>query len=236
MVSVGLIVNPAASQDVRRSTSLARTVDVHERVTTVARVLRGLGATNVATIDYMPETYRVVERAVEERASAYLPLGSDGVLRLQPVVLPRGDEADDAAGTAEAAAAMAELGVACVVTVGGDGTNRAVAMGWPDVVLLPLPGGANNAFAIPGDPTAAGMSAGLYATDPRRLTRHVRPCVRLRILDAAGPLREITGGGLAMTPDGRVGTVAARRRDGARGSTRSLAAGDAYDGREGAPS
>ena len=78
MVSVGLIVDPAASQDVRRSMSLARTVDVHERVDTVARVLRGLGATNVATIDYMPEAYRVVERAVEELASAYLPLGSDG--------------------------------------------------------------------------------------------------------------------------------------------------------------
>ncbi len=87
MVSVGLIVNPAASQDVRRSMSLARTVDVHERVDTVARVLRGLGATNVATIDYMPEAYRVVERAVEELASAYLPLGSDGIPRLRPVVL-----------------------------------------------------------------------------------------------------------------------------------------------------
>ncbi len=181
MASVGLIVNPAASRDVRRLTSLARTLDAHERVNTVARILRGLGATNVATIHYMREPCRVVERSFEELASTRLPLGWDGTPRLLPVVLPGGGDADGAGGTAEVAAAMAELGVACVVTVGGDGTNRAVAMGWPAVVLLPLPGGTNNAFAVPVEPTAAGMAAGLYAMDPRRLARHVRLGPRLEV-------------------------------------------------------
>ncbi len=189
MASVGLIVNPAASQDVRRLTSLARTVDVHERVNTVARILRGLRATNVATIHYMPEASRVVERAIEELASAYLPPGSDGIPRLRPVVLPGRGSADDAGGTAATAAAMAELGVACVVTVGGDGTNRAVAMGWPEVAVLPLPGGTNNAFVVPVDPTAAGLAAGLYATDPLRLARHLHRGPRLEVrVDGGAPL------------------------------------------------
>jgi hypothetical protein len=207
MASVGLIVNPAASQDVRRLTSLARTVDVHERVNTVARILRGLGATNVATVHYMPEPSRVVERAVEELASTSLPRGSEGTPGLRPVVLPGGGNAEDAGATVQAAAAMAELGVACVVTVGGDGTNGAVALGWPEVVVLPLPGGTNNAFAVPVDPTAAGLAAGLYATDPRRLANHVRPrpCLEVRV-DGGAPLVALVD--IALVRAGWVGAHA----------------------------
>ena len=51
------------------------------------------------------------------------------------------------------------------MTYGGDGTNRAVAAGWPDAVMIPLAGGTNNAFAQRVDPTAAGLAAALYATD-----------------------------------------------------------------------
>lgn len=120
--SVGLVVNPNASRDVRRLTSLARTIDVHERVHTTSRMLLGLAA----------------------------------------------------AGTASAAAAMAAAGVNRVVTWGGDGTNRAVAIGWPNVLLVPLPGGTNNAFALPTEPTAAGLAVGVYAADPERYRALVR--------------------------------------------------------------
>lgn len=44
MAAIGIVVNPVAAHDVRRLTSLARTVDVHERVNAVARVLGGLAA------------------------------------------------------------------------------------------------------------------------------------------------------------------------------------------------
>src|SRR3990170_3850059 len=95
---VGLIVNAGASRDVRRLTSLARTIDVHERVNAVARVLCGLVRGRVRTVLFMPEPAHVVERAVDMLGSAGFSLdGRDG-LRLRAVELPEGPEALDAAG------------------------------------------------------------------------------------------------------------------------------------------
>lgn len=181
---VGLIVNASASRDVRRLTSLARTIDVHERVNTVARVLGGLAGGRVGTVLYMPEPARVVERALDQLAATD-PEKARAGLDLRAVRLENGPEAVDAAGTARAASAMAEAGVECLVTIGGDGTNRAVVDGWPSAVVIPLPGGTNNAFATPIDPTAAGLAAALYAADPARYAGQVgqAPILRVQIDD-----------------------------------------------------
>lgn len=179
--NVGLIVNASASRDVRRLTSLARTIDVHERVNAIARVLRGLAAGRVQTVMFMPEPAHVVERAVDMLAAAGYSLNGRAGLRLRAVALPNGPEALDAAGTADAATAMAEAGAACLVTIGGDGTNRAVARGWPSALVVPLPGGTNNAFCTPIDPTAAGLAAGIYASHPDRYAAHVRQTPRLEV-------------------------------------------------------
>jgi hypothetical protein len=178
---VGLIVNASASRDVRRLTSLARTIDVHERVNAIARVLRGLGAGGVRTVLFMPEPAHVVERAVDTLGAAGFQLDDRAGPRFRAVELPDGPEALDAAGTTAAAIAMAEAGVACLVTIGGDGTNRAVARGWPSALLVPLPGGTNNAFCVSIDPTAAGLAAGLYASDPERFAGAVRQAPRLEV-------------------------------------------------------
>ena len=206
MVSVGLIVNSAASRDVRRLTSLARTVDVHERVNAVARILRGLSAASVDEILYMPEAAHVVERALDELKAATPGPSAVDHPPVRAVTLP-GGEATDARGTAATAAAMARAGVACVVTIGGDGTNRAVVSGWPDAVLLPLPGGTNNAFAVPVDPTAAGIAAGLFAADPATFAHraHPRPRIEVRVdgRDAAIALIDV-----ALVREGWVGAHA----------------------------
>ncbi len=178
--SAGLVVNPDASRDVRRLTSLARTIDVHERVHTTSRVLRGLAAAGVRQVLYMPEPARVVERALEALSAAGFAPGLRAQPEVRPVQVPCG-LAVDAHGTSAAGAAMAAAGVGCVVTVGGDGTNRAVAIGWPDAVLVPLPGGTNNAFAVPAEPTAAGLAAGVYAADPERYSEFVHPAGRLEV-------------------------------------------------------
>ena len=206
---VGLIVNASASRDVRRLTSLARTIDVHERVNAVARVLRGLVATRVGTVWFMPEPTHVVERAVDMLAAEGLAPTGPGGVTLRPAVLPDGPEALDAAGTAAAATALAEAGVGCVVTIGGDGTNRAVAQGWPTAVLVPLPGGTNNAFCTVVDPTAAGLAAGMYASDPDRYAAHVRPTPRLEIrLDGRQAATAIAIVDVALVRSGWVGAHA----------------------------
>ena len=150
-------------------------------------MLCGLAGGGVESVWYMPDPAHVVERAHEVLA-ATPAAGAAAGLRLRPVILAGDGYASDAVGTRAAAAALAEAGVACLVTLGGDGTNRAVAAGWPDGVLLPLAGGTNNAFATPLDPTAAGLAAALYAADPARHDRHVVRRPRLEIgLDGAEP-------------------------------------------------
>jgi hypothetical protein len=169
-VTVGLVVNPAAARDVRRLTSLARTVDLHERVNIVARVLRGLAAAGVDEVRFMPEPCQVVERAWTSLTGNLPSAGRTPSLR----PIPSPGPAVDSQGTVTAAAWLAEAGMPCVVTVGGDGTNRAVALGWPDVVFAPLPAGTNNAFAPPVDPTVVGLAAGLFARDDARHGAHAQ--------------------------------------------------------------
>lgn len=180
MPGVGLIINATASRDVRRLTSLARTIDVHERVNTVARVLAGLLAGGATRIRYMPEPAHVVPRAIDALAAVGVSI-DPACVDLRAVRLFGAPEADDAAGTAAAAAAMAEEDLACVVTIGGDGTNRAVVVGWPGAVLVPLPGGTNNAFATAIDPTAAGLAAARFAARPVDSSGSLRQVPRLEV-------------------------------------------------------
>jgi hypothetical protein len=174
MAIVGLISHSGAAQDVRRLTSLARTIDVHERVNVAARILAGVAATPDVCVRYLDEPTRVVERALAMLAAQ----GGGKSLDAWPVG-PLG--ARDAAGTRASSAALVAAGAGCVVTHGGDGTNRAVVRGWPDAVLVPLPGGTNNAFARCVDPTAAGLAAGLYATEPERFAANVGAATSLSI-------------------------------------------------------
>jgi hypothetical protein len=165
---------------VRRITSLARTIDGNEQVNTVARVLCGLAAGGAEVVLFMPEPSHVVERARDLLAAASA-LATWAPPRLRAVSLGGDGYATDAAGTSAAAAAIAAAGAACLVTVGGDGTNRAVATGWPDGVLIPLAGGTNNAFGTRIDPTAAAYAAALYAADPSRHGAHVVTRSRLDV-------------------------------------------------------
>jgi predicted polyphosphate/ATP-dependent NAD kinase len=54
--------------------------------------------------------------------------------------------------------------VGCVVTLGGDGTNRIVAQGCRDVPLVAISTGTNNVFPRMVEGTLAGLAAGLVAT------------------------------------------------------------------------
>ena len=72
----------------------------------------------------------------------------------------------------DAALAMRDAGCGSVVSLGGDGTNRALSMGWPDAPLIPLSTGTNNAFPFHVEPTVAGVAAGLIATGAVDLAAH----------------------------------------------------------------
>ena len=151
---VGLVANPFSSKDIRRITGLARVIDAEEKANLVARLLVGIGSIAGITVAAVDDQSGIVQRGVNLAGTAgpeveYLGIDAQGT------------EAD----TCEAAAELARLGAAALVTVGGDGTVRAAAEGWPGAPLVPLAAGTNNAFALTNEPTVVGMATALAVVE-----------------------------------------------------------------------
>ncbi len=152
MALVGIIANPAASKDIRRLVAQGRVVPDWEKVNVVRRALLGLQSVGVDKVLAMPDSSHLVQRAADD---PHLSVEVE-LLRMSALY----NEGD----TVRAAAAMAELGVGCVITLGGDGTNRAVARGSCDLPMVAISTGTNNVFPVMVEGTTAGMAAGLVAS------------------------------------------------------------------------
>lgn len=152
MITVGIIANPAAGKDIRRLVAQGRVVSSQEKANTLRRVFAGLVASGVEQVLVMPEFSRLARPAMEETAgkmrSAYLDL------------VPAESQHD----STRAARALAEQGAACIITLGGDGTNRVVAKGCGGVPLVPISTGTNNVFPQMVEGTLAGLAAGAVAS------------------------------------------------------------------------
>jgi len=66
---------------------------------------------------------------------------------------------------------MEEMGVGCVITLGGDGTNRAVAKGSASIPIVAVSTGTNNVFPTMIEGTLAGLAAGLVVQGDLDLSR-----------------------------------------------------------------
>jgi hypothetical protein len=149
--SVGIIANPASGKDIRRLVAHGSTFDNNEKTNIVRRVLLALDALDVERVWYMPDLYGIVPRAAE-------PLTLELDLQSLPMVT-FGNPSD----SFEAAQRLADLQVDCIVSLGGDGTNRIVAKGGGDLPLMPISTGTNNVFPQMVEGTIAGLAAGLVA-------------------------------------------------------------------------
>jgi len=146
---VGIIANPASGKDIRRLVAHGSVFDNDEKASIVRRVLLGLEATGVERVWIMPDSFGIGRKAL------------DGVrLRLDASVLemPHRFTHDD---STRAAALMLEAGAGCIVTLGGDGTNRAVVKGCSTIPLVAISTGTNNVFPTLVEGTLAGLAAGL---------------------------------------------------------------------------
>ncbi|MCR9279811.1 MAG: NAD(+)/NADH kinase [Pseudomonadaceae bacterium] len=150
----GVIANPASGKDLRRLVARASVFDNQEKQAIVQRALAGAIAGGVTDIRYMPDTHGITECALKD-------VGRDAPFSAIAV-----DSTDTATAldTISAARAMAALPCALVMTLGGDGTNRAVCLGWPDAPLLPISTGTNNVFPTLIEATVAGAAAAAVAT------------------------------------------------------------------------
>jgi len=155
-MSAGIIANPASGKDIRRLVAHATVFDNQEKVNLIRRILLGLQATGVQTVWIMPEYFGFYDRALDAFCGEH-QLTMD--VKLLPMEWKANQEDSQLA-----AAKMAELGVRCIVTLGGDGTNRVVAKGAGEVPIMPVSTGTNNVFSVMVEGTIAGLAAGLVAT------------------------------------------------------------------------
>ena len=151
ITSVGIIANPASGRDIRRLVAHGAVFNNDEKVNIVRRVLLGLEAVDVDRVYFMPDSFSIGPKAL------------DGLqTKLDVTILPMLKLFSQRDST-QAAELMAAEGVGSIVTLGGDGTNRAVAKGCGDVPLMPISTGTNNVFPTMLEGTIAGMAAGLVS-------------------------------------------------------------------------
>jgi predicted polyphosphate/ATP-dependent NAD kinase len=152
MTAVGIIANPASGKDIRRLVAHGSVFDNHEKANIVRRVLLGLDALGVERAWIMPDSFGIAAGALDGLRLSTL---SVGVLDM-PATFTSVD-------TLRAATLMVSAGVGCIITLGGDGTNRLVAQASADVPLMPISTGTNNVFPSMVEGTLAGLAAGLVA-------------------------------------------------------------------------
>src|SRR6266480_3675543 len=154
---VGIIANPASGRDIRRLVAYGTVFDNNEKMAIVRRVLLGLEAVGITQVAYMPEReFGILPRAIDGLT------GRQQGFTLQAFPLSMPVLATSADSTC-AAQMLASMGAGCIITLGGDGTNRAVARGCGSVPLVPISTGTNNVFPAFLEGTIAGMAAGLVA-------------------------------------------------------------------------
>jgi predicted polyphosphate/ATP-dependent NAD kinase len=170
---VGIIANPASGKDVRRLVSQAITVGNQQKENTVRRLLLGLRACGVDRVEIMPDLYGIGASALDGLR------GRPDIRAMASLIdMPLEGTAGDSVRAAEA---LRRAGAGCIVTLGGDGTVRAVAKGCGEVPLLPISTGTNNVVPIFVEGTVAGMAAAYVAQHPD--SARERLCYRHKRLD-----------------------------------------------------
>jgi hypothetical protein len=176
--AVGIIVNPNAGKDIRRLTSASGQTSDAVKIGIMRRAAVGALEMGADRILFSSDTHHLAERAVE---------GLHGCIEFLDTPLT-GSQLD----TVAAARTMWKEQVGAVIALGGDGTCRDVATGWPDVPLIAISTGTNNVFPSAVDGTTAGVAAALVASGAvpvERVSRRAKR-VALRIENPASVVHE----------------------------------------------
>jgi predicted polyphosphate/ATP-dependent NAD kinase len=167
--AVGIIANPASGKDIRRLVAHASVFDNAEKVRIVRRIMSGLHAAGVRRIVGMRDYFQICAQAME---------GGPHDLTVEYAGPARATHERD---TAAAAAAMQRAGTEVILVLGGDGTNRAAALGTCDVPLVSISTGTNNVFPRVIEGTTAGLAAGAIAAGYVEADEVVAPAKLLRL-------------------------------------------------------
>ena len=150
---VGIIVNPESGRDIRRLVFQALIFSNEEKTNIVARAILALDSLGVDEILLLPDLHGI---GAKSRDRINRKLGSDvNFIELNP----EGNSED----TLRATRMMREEAISCLITIGGDGTNRLVAKECESVPIVPISTGTNNVFPYMVEGTVAGLAAGTIA-------------------------------------------------------------------------
>lgn len=169
MKPVGIIANPASGKDIRRLVAFGSVFDNNEKVNIVRRVILGLDSLGVPEVFFMPDFYGIGLRAMENLEVS---------LKISFLDMEVEGQQED---SSLAARLLNERGVGAIITLGGDGTNRAVAKTCGSTPLLPISTGTNNVFPFMVEGTLAGIAAGVAAMHPELEECCFRQAPRLEI-------------------------------------------------------
>ncbi|WP_051062804.1 NAD(+)/NADH kinase [Ilumatobacter nonamiensis] len=147
--TVGIIVNPHAGKDIRRLVSAAGQTSDAVKISIMRRVAAGAIEQGADRVLMSTDTHHLAERAVE---------GLDG-----PIEFLESPQTGSHHDTVAAARSLWKQNTRAVIALGGDGTCRDVATGWPDAPLIAISTGTNNVFPTSVDGTTAGVAAALVA-------------------------------------------------------------------------
>ncbi len=172
MSKVGIIANPAAGKDIRRLVTYATIMDNVKKTDIVRRVILALDSTGVDEILIMPDHSNLGNRALDGIRQRDLRC------RVCIIDMPIAGVAEDSMKTA---LFMYEQRADCIITVGGDGTNRVIARTCGPVPILPISTGTNNVFPFMVEGTTAGLAAGILAQGIVDQAKFVYPAKRLNI-------------------------------------------------------
>jgi predicted polyphosphate/ATP-dependent NAD kinase len=154
MSKVGIIANPFASMDIRRLVAHATTMGSYQKIGILRRVILALDWAGVSQILIMPDRDHLGSRALADIGQHKL------ASRASILNMPITNEAED---SDKASQLMRQQEVDCIITMGGDGTNRVVARSCAEIPLVPISTGTNNTFPFMVEGTTAGLAAGIIA-------------------------------------------------------------------------
>ena len=173
---IGILVNPRSGGDVRRAVAAAGRSTIEDKTSIVRRLVLGARAAGIHDIVVNHDPHQIVRRATETIRDVNL------IKVTEELTFTEVD-------STRAAEAMRAAGCAAVAVLGGDGTNRAVAKGWPGLPVIPVSTGTNNAFPEFIEPTVAGTALGLDANGVVDLADVARPAKLVHVtVDGAADL------------------------------------------------
>lgn len=157
MSSIGIIANPNSGKDIRRLISHASVIDNSEKINIVERIILGAQSLGVDKV-YMLSDFNRIGYKVKDKLSTRKILNCE----IELVELPYYNSFKDTMNITEF---MENNGVGCIVTLGGDGTNRALAKVVKETPIISISTGTNNVYPVMIEGTIAGMAAAAVASN-----------------------------------------------------------------------